>query len=101
MAEPTDRKSDRLPRSGGSAVLRILRNASLLAFASLLVISLASGRLAAGLLWAGAMLVFLAPALDRKVETEGGTGAPRARTAEALRWGGLALAVAGAALLLL
>jgi hypothetical protein len=100
MAEPTDRKSDRLPRPGGSALLRILRNASLLAFASLLVISLASGRLAAGLLWAGALLVFLAPALDRQVGTDGGTGPPWARPAEALRWAGLALAVAGAALLL-
>lgn len=100
MAEPLDRSARRRLGVGRPAVWRVLGNASLLAFASLCVISLATGRFAAGLLWAGALLVFFAPALDRPAVE----GRPRtgwmARRADGLRWCGLALAAAGAALLL-
>ena len=99
MADSIDPRAHRSRRPGRSAVLRVLGNASLLAFASLLVISLAAGHLAAGLLWAGALLVFFAPALDWRNATdpEGATGL---RRGDALRWCGLALAIAGAAVLL-
>ena len=98
MGEPIDRTARPSPRVGRSAVVRVLGNAGLLAFASLLVISLSSGRLSAALLWAGALLVFFAAAFDRRVQ-----GAPAswwAGRADALRWCGLALSAAGAALLL-
>ena len=96
MADSIDPRVHRSRRPGRSAVLRVLGNASLLAFASFLVISLAEGHLAAGLLWAGALLVFFAPALDRRnpADTDATTGM---RRADALRWCGLALALAGAA----
>ena len=99
MADSIDPRAHRSRRPGRSAVLRVLGNASLLAFASFLVISLAQGHLAAGLLWAGALLVFFAPALDWRnpADTDAPTGR---RRADALRWCGLALAVAGAAVLL-
>lgn len=98
MAEPLDRSAERPARHSRSAVWRVLGNASLLAFASLLVISVATGRLAAALLWAGALLVFFAPALDRRAGVN--DALPRRRRADALRWCGLACAAAGAALLL-
>jgi hypothetical protein len=99
MADSIDPRAHRSRRPGRSAVLRVLGNASLLAFASFLVISLAEGHLAAGLLWAGALLVFFAPALDRQ-DPAGSNGSNGMRRADALRWCGLALAAAGAAVLL-
>jgi hypothetical protein len=99
MTERTD-PGDPRPRARRSALARIFGNASLLAFASLLVISIAIGRIGSGLLWAGALLVFFAPALDRLAAD--GVRASRwfAHRANGLRWCGLALAASGAALLL-
>ena len=65
MGEPVDRTARRPERERRSAVMRVFANASLLAFASLCVISLATARFGAALLWGGALLVFFAPALDR------------------------------------
>ena len=87
------------PRATRPAVSRILFNAALLTFASLLVISLAAGRPGAGLLWAGALLVFLAPTLDRLAKDRTIGIDAIARHADRLRWAGLAFAVAGAAVL--
>lgn len=75
---------------------RVFGNAALLAFASLLVMSVASGHIAAGLLWGGALLVFLASALDRRPIS---MRRPSIERVDTLRWCGLALALAGAALL--
>ena len=100
MTEPLDRTPRRPPRIGISAVVRVLANASLLAFASFAVISLVSGRIDAALLWTGALLVFFAPALDRAARPDLLRTGWLARRADGLRWCGLALAVAGAALLL-
>jgi hypothetical protein len=100
MGEPVDPTAKRPPRVGRSAVWRVLGNACLLVFASLAVISVATGRIAAAMLWAGALLVFFAPALDRLAAD--GVRASRwfAHRANGLRWCGLALAASGAALLL-
>ncbi len=87
-------------RAARSPLWRVLGNASLLAFASLFVISLAAGRLSSGLLWAGALLVFFAPALDRLASEPGVIYATAARRANGLRWAGLAMALAGAAAVL-
>jgi hypothetical protein len=100
MGEPVDRPASGPRRIARSAVGRVLGNAALLAFASLAVISIASGRVAAGLVWAGALLVFFAPALDRLAAERLGASVGLARHANGLRWCGLALAAAGAALLL-
>jgi hypothetical protein len=75
---------------------RVFGNAALLAFASLLVISLASGHIAGGLLWAGALLVFLASAFDRQPMA---IRTPSIDRVDTLRWCGLALTLAGAALM--
>jgi hypothetical protein len=97
MTAPTDRASRRPPRFGRSAVLRVLGNAGLLVFASLCVISLVARQFGTALLWGGALLVFFAPAFDRLVRP-GDAPSRFARRADGLRWCGLALAVAGAAL---
>ena len=99
MREPA-KQSATQPPLRRSAVLRVLANASLLAFASLCVISLATGRWAAVLLWGGALLVFFAPALDGRAAGASRLVDALARSADLLRWCGLALAAAGAALLL-
>ena len=100
MTAPFDRTRRASPRPGSSAVARVLANASLLAFASLAVISLVSGRIDAALLWSGALLVLFAPALDRAAGPDLLRTGWLARRADGLRWCGLALAAAGAALLL-
>ena len=81
--------------------MRVFAKASLLAFASLCVISLATARFGAALLWGGALLVFFAPALDRTGVANDRRWRVLAGRADGLRWCGLALAGAGAALLLL
>ncbi len=99
MREPVHRTARR-PPTFRAALLRVLANASLLAFASLAVISLATGRWSGVLLWGGALLVFFAPALERSVDDDSRLGRLLARRADGLRWCGLAFAAAGAALLL-
>lgn len=100
MNDPIDRTPPRPPRTGRRLVGRVFANAGLLAFASLCVISLAAGRIGAALLWAGALLVFFAPALDRSATPARPQVGWLARRADGLRWCGLALSAAGAALLL-
>lgn len=100
MTKPLDRSPDSPQREPSSAVVRVLANASLLAFASFAVISLVGGRIDAALLWTGALLVFFAPALDRAARPDLLRTGWLARRADGLRWSGLALAAAGAALLL-
>jgi hypothetical protein len=97
MTERTD-PGDPRPRARRSALARIFGNASLLAFASLLVISIAIGRIGSGLLWAGALLVFFASALERRSVPDPSVPAGRADT---MRWCGLALALAGAGIVFL
>lgn len=101
MGEPVDHTARRPERDGRSAVIRVCANASLLTFASLAVISLATARFGAALLWGGALLVFFAPALDRTSLANGTRWRMLAGRADGLRWCGLALAGAGAALLFL
>lgn len=100
MTEPRDCIPDSPRRERSSTVVRVLANASLLAFASFAVISIVSGRFGAALLWTGALLVFFAPALDRAARPDLLRAGWLARRADGLRWSGLALAAAGAALLL-
>jgi hypothetical protein len=97
MTERTE-SGDPGPRARRSVLARIFGNASLLAFASLLVISIAIGRIGSGLLWAGALLVFFASALERRSVPDPSLPAGRADT---MRWCGLALALAGAAIVFL
>ncbi|MGB3429716.1 MAG: hypothetical protein WBA53_16255 [Burkholderiaceae bacterium] len=99
MNKPFDRPEPTQP-DRNPVVLRVLANASLLAFASFAVISLVGGRIDAALLWTGALLVFFAPALDRAARPDLLRTGRLARRADGFRWCGLALAAAGAALLL-
>ena len=99
MADPLPTRAES-PRESRGAVWRVLFNAALLTFASLLVISVVAGRAGASLLWAGALLVFLAPALDRLAKDRTIGIDALARHADRLRWAGLALAAAGAAVVL-
>lgn len=99
MANPTETgTARRVPRLGRSALVRVLGNAGLLVFASLCVIALVARQFGAALLWAGALLVFFAPAFDRLVPPGAAPSSRFARRADALRWCGLAFAAAGAAL---
>ena len=100
MPKPPNRSPDSPKCERSSAVVRVLANASLLAFASFAVISLVGGRIDAALLWTGALLVFFAPALDRAARPDLLRTGWLARRADGLRWSGLALAATGAALLL-
>lgn len=92
-------------REPGWVVRRVLENAGILIFASLLVMSVGFGRYTGALVWCGALLVFFAHAwearaLKRIEELPVGavTVAPRPRHFDALRWLGIALALGGAAL---
>lgn len=92
-------------REPGWVVRRILENAGLLIFASLLVMSVGFERYSGALVWCGALLVFFAHAWEarvsrRLVEESAGSGsdARRPRHFDALRWAGIALALGGAAL---
>lgn len=91
-------------REPGGVVRRIFENAGLLIFASLLVMSVGFERYSGALVWCGALLVFFAHACEaraagRPAERPTGAGpTPRPRHFDALRWAGIALALAGAAL---
>ncbi len=87
------------------AVRRVFENAGILTFASLLVMSVALGRYSGALVWSGALMVFFAHAWQtrsqRRLEALADPAAvevPYPRHFDVLRWTGLALAVAGAAL---
>ena len=92
-------------REPSDAVRRILENAGLLIFASLLVMSIALGRYTGALVWCGALMVFFAHAWEGRASRRSATDfAPQAEDArprhyDALRWVGLALSLLGAAAL--
>jgi len=86
------------------ALGRVLENAALLAFASLLVMSVMAGRYAGALLWSGALIVFFAQAWESRslpLDTAErlASQASRSQRYDRVRWIGLALAVVGAAAL--
>jgi len=86
------------------ALGRVLENAALLAFASLLVMSVVAGRYASALLWSGALIVFFAHAWEsRSLPLDAAERltpqASRSQRYDTVRWIGLALAVVGAATL--
>ena len=93
-------------REPGEAVRRVLENAGILIFASLLVMSIALGRYTGALVWCGALMVFFAHAWEgrasRRSETDVAPQAPegaRPRHYDALRWVGVTLSLLGAAAL--
>lgn len=84
------------------AVRRVLENACILTFASLLVMSVALGRYAGALVWCGALIVFFTHTWERRAHraSESATapgGMALRRRYDTLRWLGLALALAGVA----
>ena len=87
-----------------SQVLRhLLENAALLTFASLMAMSVISGRLGGALLWSGALTVFFVHACETRLQPLDlieriPRQAVRAHRYDALRWVGLVLALVGAAL---
>jgi hypothetical protein len=94
-------------REPGWVVRRVLENAGLLIFASLLVMSVGLGRYTGALVWCGALLVFFAHAWEARVSRRleelpvgAASAAPRPRHFNALRWVGIALALGGAGLTL-
>lgn len=94
-------------RSSTVALRRVLENAVILIFASLLVMSIALERYPGALVWCGALLVFFVHAWEGRVTpTSGrapmasaGLGRALARHFSLLRWIGLLLSAAGAAAL--
>jgi hypothetical protein len=89
-------------RPPADVLRRILENAALLAFASLLVMSVMAGRYAGALLWSGALIVFFTHAWESRSSldlAERRLHASRSQRYDGLRWIGLALAVIGAAAL--
>jgi hypothetical protein len=84
------------------AVRRVLENAGILTFASLLVMSVALGRYAGALVWCGALIVFFTHTWERRshrasespTTPDGMALRPRYDT---LRWLGLTLSLAGVA----
>jgi len=93
-------------REPSDTVRRVLENAGILIFASLLVMSIALGRYTGALVWCGALLVFFAHAWEGRASRRSETGveaqAPlgvRPRHYDALRWVGVALSLLGAAAL--
>jgi hypothetical protein len=91
-------------REPAEALRRVIENAVLLIFASLLVMSVALGRFADGLLWCGALMVCFAHSCDgrerRRLQGDDQAGraqSPRTRRYDVVRWVGLALAFIGAA----
>jgi hypothetical protein len=92
-------------REPGDAVRRVLENAGILIFASLLVMSIALGRYTGALVWCGALMVFFAHAWEGRASRRSATGVEpqavgtRPRHYDALRWVGVALSLLGAAAL--
>ena len=87
---------------------RVLENAGILIFASLLVMSVALGRYTGALVWGGALLVFFAHAWEGRAQPPAAdAGAAeaavpvRARRFDVLRWLGVTLALGGAVALAL
>ena len=87
-------------RKPSEPLRRVLENAGLLTFATLLVMSVALGRYTGALLWCGALLVFFVHAwegrIERAPEQPVHTAAARSRRFNILRWIGVALAFSGA-----
>ena len=92
-------------REPGDAVRRVLENAGILIFASLLVMSIALGRYTGALVWCGALMVFFAHAWEGRAsrrsanEAEPQAVGARPRHYDALRWVGVVLSLLGAAAL--
>jgi hypothetical protein len=92
-------------RDPGEAVRRVLENAGILIFASLLVMSIALGRYTGALVWCGALIVFFAHAWEGRAsrryatETVPQESGARPRHYDALRWVGVVLSLLGAAAL--
>jgi hypothetical protein len=91
-------------REPREALRRVLENAVILIFASLLVMSVAMARYDGALLWGGALMVFFAHACEGRARRGPQDAAavsspttPPARRYDTLRWVGLILACAGAA----
>jgi hypothetical protein len=93
----------RRTREPGQAVRRVLENAGILIFASLLVMSMALGRYSGALVWCGALLVFFTHTWESRSQRPNADPAVLAGTAlrrrhyDALRWLGLALSLTGVA----
>jgi hypothetical protein len=96
--------TDRFEKTGG--VWRVLENAGVLAFASLLAMSLVMGRYTGALLWLGALLVFFAQAWEARLRSAGlpaGFAQPSQLSSflGSLRRAGVGLSLIGAAALVL
>lgn len=96
--------SDRFERAGG--VWRVLENAGVLAFASLLAMSLVMERYTGALLWLGALLVFFAQAWEARLRaaglpTELARPSQLGSFLDALRRAGVGLSLIGVAALVL
>lgn len=87
-------------RKPSEPLRRVLENAGLLTFATLLVMSVALGRYTGALLWCGALLVFFAHAWEGRIphgpEQAADIAAARVRRFNLLRWFGVVLAFSGA-----
>ena len=85
------------------AVRRVLENAGILTFASLLVMSVTLGRYSVALVWCGALIVFFTHTWESRSHRanepppSSGGMALRRRHYDTLRWLGLALSLAGVA----
>jgi hypothetical protein len=92
-------------REPGEAVRRVLENAGILIFASLLVMSVALGRYSGALVWCGALIVFFVHTWESRSQrlhhdpSVLADAALRSRHYDALRWLGLALSLTGAAVM--
>jgi hypothetical protein len=95
--------TDRFEKAG---VWRVLENAGVLAFASLLAMSLVMGRYTGALVWLGALLVFFAQAWETRLRAAG-LPAGLARSSqlssflETLRRAGVGLSLIGVVALLI
>jgi hypothetical protein len=90
-------------REPAYALRRVLENAGILIFASLLVMSVVLGRYSGALVWCGALIVFFAHTWEgrshrQREDPSAMVGAAmRPRPYDALRWLGLALSLTGVA----
>lgn len=86
----------------GGRVWRVMENAGVLAFASLLAMSLVMERYTGALLWLGALLVFFAQAWEARLRSAGlAWPASLAGFLDALRRAGVGLSLIGVLALLL